>query len=184
MGLDSGGAGGMHQGLRKFHGRSFSDFVSSVGAASLGAVPGVLHSKAIRKAREAVIVVERSMGADGPWDPVVARTALPLLVGKPVDATVVTRGRETAPPPGRMAAPALIESLSVTDGLFPFQLLPPHLPEVEVEATIKGQLQQALVVVPSRVVTVALCSTSGSLFGFDEIDESFEATFIVELAVV
>jgi len=39
----------MYQGIREFHGRSFSGFVGSI-SVSLGTVPGVLHSEAICKA--------------------------------------------------------------------------------------------------------------------------------------
>jgi len=137
MWLDSGGTGGMYQGFREFHGRSFSGFVGNKGV-GLGTVPGVFHSKAICKARETVVVVERSVGADRPWDPVIARRVLPMLTSPSVDTAIITRGRKTALPPRRMVSPASIKRLSVTYGLFPFQLLPPHLLEVEVETLIKG----------------------------------------------
>jgi len=124
------------------------------------------------------------VGADRPWDPVITRPVLPLLAGPSVDTAIITTGGETASPPGRMVSPASIKSLSVTYGLFPFQLLPPQLLEVEVEALIKGQLYQALVVVPSSIVAVALCPTNSSFLRFDEIHESLEASSIVKLAIV
>ena len=78
----------------------------------------------------------------------------------------------------------MIEGLSMTYEFFPFQLLPHHLLEVEVEALIKDRPHQALIVVTPSVVIIAPCSTSSSFLRLGKIRESLEATFIVELVIV
>ena len=137
MGLNSGRARSANQGFRELHRGDFSGFAGDVGV-NLGAIPRVLHSEAIRKARETVVVVECSVGANRPRNPAIARIALRLVVGLSVDVTIVARGRETASPPERMIMPALIKSAPATCRLFPFQLPLPHLPKIEIEAAIKG----------------------------------------------
>jgi hypothetical protein len=172
----------MHQCFWDFCRRSVSGVVDDVGV-DLSTVPGVLHSEAISKPRKAVVVVCYFTRADGPWDPVILRRTPTLLPDSPVDTAIVTRRREKASPPERMVTSALVESLPATHELLPFQLPLPRFLEVEIENLIKGQLDETVVVVPSSGVTVALSPASSPFPRIHEIRQSFEASFIVNLAI-
>ena len=181
--IDFGGLRGIHQGLWNFCRRKVSRVANDVGI-DLGTVPGIFHSQAIGETRKAVVVVRDFTRADGPWDPVVPRCALNLLPNSPVETAIVARGREKASPPEGMVTSTLVESLPAARKLLPFQLLLPRFLEVEIEILIKGQLNETVVVIPSGIVTAPLGFTSSPFLRLHEICQSFEASCIVNLAIV